>query len=408
MTLWRTRRSGDLAEADIGREMTLCGFVETHRDHKHQVFMHLRDGSGRIQVVFDGDRNSALFELARHVPTESVVQVSGLLARRPEGADRTSLDASTIELEAETLLIVSRAPAPPFSLAPGEREKVDENLRLSHRYFELRAGGLHRSLAGRAKMVSALRRAFEDQDFLEIETPTLTRQSPEGAREFLVPSRHSPGAVFALAQSPQLYKQMLMVGGIERYYQVARCFRDEDGRANRQPEFTQLDFECAYATEEEIRAVVENAVVAAAGTLGVRLEAPFPILPWKHAIDRYGIDRPDLRFDMSLTDATDVARASGFKKLREAVAGGGRAGISECPRREPPPASPTRSSTASARTRCALALRGSSGSAARARISAATRSSSACSRIPSAPSSPAARAGPMATRSFFSPHPPDA
>ena len=271
MTLWRTDRAGKLGEPDIGRKMTLCGFVETHRDHKHQIFMHLRDGSGRLQVVFDGDRDAALFEAAGRVSTESVIQVSGRLERRPEGADRTRLDAATIELEAETLRVVSRAPAPPFSLASGEREKVDENLRLSHRYFELRAEELHAALAGRAKMVSALRRAFEGQDFLEIETPVLTRQSPEGAREFLVPARNSPGSVFALAQSPQLYKQMLMVGGIERYYQVARCFRDEDGRANRQPEFTQLDFECAFATEEEIRGIVEKAVVAAADALGVNL-----------------------------------------------------------------------------------------------------------------------------------------
>ena len=332
--IWRTHRCGILSEAECGERALLCGFVETHRDHKHQVFLHLRDGSGKLQVVFDGDRTPALYHGASRLTAESIIQVGGRLSLRPPGADRTNLDTRTIELIADRLKVIVSAPPPPFPLLEGDREKVDEHLRLEKRWFELRADALQDALRNRARMVSALRRSLEKDGFLEIETPVLTRQSPEGAREFLVPARHSPGNVFALAQSPQLYKQMLMVGGVERYYQVARCFRDEDGKANRQPEFTQLDLECAYSNEAEIRGVVERAVVAASESLGLEIHSPFPILTWDDAMAQYGVDRPDLRFEMGLVDVTDVILESGFKKLRDSIRHGGKAGLFALPRRE--------------------------------------------------------------------------
>ncbi len=328
---WRTHRCGALAETDCGDRMVLAGFVETHRDHKHQIFLHLRDGSGKLQVVVDGDRHPALYHQASRLTAESIVQVGGRLSLRPAGADRTSLDSRTIELVADSLALIVAGPPPPFPLLDGEREKVDEHLRLRHRAFELRADALQEALRGRARMVSALRRSLEEDGFLEIETPILTRQSPEGAREFLVPARNSPGNVFALAQSPQLFKQMLMVGGVERYYQVARCFRDEDGRANRQPEFTQLDLECAYPNEREIRGFIERAVVAAGRALGLAIEAPFPILSWDESMARFGVDRPDLRFEMGLVDATDIILETGFKKLRDSLRHGGKAGLFSLP-----------------------------------------------------------------------------
>ena len=328
---WRTHRCGDLEERDCGERMTLCGFVDAWREHKHQVFVHLRDGSGRLQVVFDGDRVPRLHQAASRLSPETVLQVSGRLSLRPEGTDRTSLDSKTIELLADSLRVIAVAPPLPFPLAAGEREKVDEALRLKHRYLELRTDEIREALHARAKLLSAIRRAFEGDGFLEVETPALTKQSPEGAREFLVPARVAPGSVYALAQSPQLYKQMLMVGGVERYYQVARCFRDEDGRANRQPEFTQLDLECSFATEKELRGFVERALSSAAAELGLSLPAPFPVIRWDDAMAKYGIDKPDLRFEIGLVEATDLVAATSFRKLRDSLRGGGRAGLFALP-----------------------------------------------------------------------------
>ena len=321
-TALRSQLARDLAPSLVGHTVRLCGWVETVRDHGGLIFAHLRDRSGRVQVVFDPDRLSAdRFAQAESLRSEDCIRVVGAYLDRPEGTDRTHLQLSTTEVEATELEILGRACSVPFR--PGDRDRVGEEHRLRHRHLDLRSDPLQRALRARARLVSALRAHLEEGDFLEVETPILAPATPEGARDFLVPSRLNPGDTYALPQSPQLFKQLLMVGGIDRYFQLARCFRDEDLRAHRQLEFTQLDLEMSFVEEEDVYAVVEGALARAGDALGLSLDGPFPRLRYTEALARYGTDSPDLRFGCEIVDLTDLFADTAFQVFRRHVDGGG-------------------------------------------------------------------------------------
>ncbi|NDY42029.1 aspartate--tRNA ligase [Dissulfurirhabdus thermomarina] len=337
--LKRTHDCDSLTEAALGEEVVLMGWVHRRRDHGGLIFIDLRDRRGLTQVVFAPEVDAGSHQKAHGLRSEYVVAVRGLVRRRPEGMENPKIRTGMIEVACRELRILARARTPAFPL--DEDGEIAETLRLKYRYLDLRRPYMVEGLALRHRVCQAMRRYLNDRDFLEVETPVLTRSTPEGARDYLVPSRVNPGRFYALPQSPQLYKQILMVGGIERYYQIARCFRDEDLRADRQPEFTQLDMEMSFVEEEDVMALVEGLMAAVfEEALGVRLEPPFPRLSYGDAMDRYGTDRPDTRYSLELRDLTDVARGCGFKVFREAAAGGGvvkavnAAGMGDLSRRE--------------------------------------------------------------------------
>jgi aspartyl-tRNA synthetase len=303
--------------------VTIFGWVDRRRDHGSLTFLDVRDTTGILQVVLNEEEAPAPHEAAKHVRNEWVVKVEGTLRERAPGARNPNLPTGEVELHAETLEVLSEARTPPFPV--NEETTVEEQLRLKYRYLDLRRPRLQRNLRARAAFITGLRRAMDDQGFVEIETPMMIRATPEGARDYLVPSRIFPGKFYALPQSPQIYKQICMVGGLDRYYQIARCMRDEDLRADRQPEFTQLDVEMSFVDEEEVQAALERAVSsawAAAGFGGV-ITTPFPRLPYAEAMRRYGTDKPDVRFSLELQDLTDAVRGSSFKIFADAVARGG-------------------------------------------------------------------------------------
>lgn len=317
-TTLRTHLTSHLGAPLLQSSISLCGWVETYRDHGGLLFVHLRDVGGRVQVVFDPERlGPNLFELARSLRAEDCVRIQGTFVRRPEGQDRTHLDHKDTEVEAQSLELLSRAQSLPFR--PQDGAEMAESHRLSHRAVDLRSDALQTSLRRRAEIVRGLRRGLETQDFLEIETPLLARSTPEGARDFLVPSRLQPGACYALPQSPQLFKQLLMVGGMDRYFQLARCFRDEDPRAQRQPEFTQLDLEMSFVGEDDVLATVEQALAQITGGP----EGPIPRLTYDQAMDLYGTDAPDLRFDMEIQDLTPIFQQTEFQVFRRFAESGG-------------------------------------------------------------------------------------
>ncbi|MDQ3944792.1 MAG: aspartate--tRNA ligase [Actinomycetota bacterium] len=305
----RTHYAGSLRASDEGNDVALCGWVAHRRDHGGVVFIDLRDREGVVQVVLDpaapgcGD--------AHHLRSEWVMRVEGRVRPRPEGTVNPTLPTGEIEVAASAVEVLSQAEPPPFPL--DDRVEVDETLRLRHRYLDLRRPVMAANLVTRAKLVSAMRAAMEAQGFVDIETPTLTRSTPEGARDFLVPSRIQGGSFFALPQSPQLFKQLLMVAGMDRYYQVARCWRDEDLRADRQFEFTQLDVEASFVDEEDILGVIEEAVATGVESVTGERPKPFPRMSYADAMGRYGSDKPDVRFGMELVDVSDVFGQSGFQ-----------------------------------------------------------------------------------------------
>lgn len=305
----RSHYCGQLRPAHDTARVSVCGFVHHRRDHGGVIFIDLRDASGVAQVVIDPSR-AEVFRAAEGVRAEYVLRVEGTVRRRPAGTENATLPSGEIEIAADAFEILNRAEALPFQLD----EEVGESVRLKYRYLDLRRAPMQRNLRLRHALTRSLRRYLEERDFVEIETPMLTKSTPEGARDYLVPSRTHPGHFFALPQSPQLFKQLLMVAGFERYFQVARCFRDEDLRADRQPEFTQLDIETSFLDEEGIMRLMEDMIRHAfREAAGVDLPGPFPRLSYDEAVARYGSDRPDLRVPLELTELSDLMRGVEFK-----------------------------------------------------------------------------------------------
>lgn len=311
---------GRLDASDVGNVVNLGGWVSHRRDHGGLIFLDLRDATGLVQVV--ADPGSDAFEAADRSRHEWVLTVTGEVAMRPEGTENTDLLTGAVEVRATRIEVVGEAETPPFVI--DDRVEVDEALRLRYRYLDLRRPKMLRHLQDRAAVLTAIRASMADGHLLEVETPTLTRATPEGARDYLVPSRMHPGRVYALAQSPQLYKQLLMVAGVGSYYQIAHCWRDEDLRADRQPEFTQLDLEMSFAGVDEVIKVVEGAVSAAANAIrGQAPSLPFERLTWAESMSRFGTDKPDLRIEGELVELSDVFDASEFKAFAGAIREGG-------------------------------------------------------------------------------------
>ena len=321
--LRRTHTCGELRETDVGKQVTLCGWVNNWRDHGGLVFIDLRDRYGITQVVFDPDAGRELHEAGSALRTEYVVAIRGTVAARPEGTRNPKRSTGAIEVRAEEVELLNRSETPPFEIdAP---ETASEEVRLKYRYLDLRRPAMQQVLILRHKLNKIIHRYFDAQGFIEVETPLLGRSTPEGARDYLVPSRLAHGAWYALPQSPQLYKQILMVAGLDKYYQIARCLRDEDLRANRQPEFTQLDMEMSFVDVDDVLGVIEGfARVVFRELAGVEIPVPFPRLRYADALLRYGSDKPDLRFGLEIRELTDLARATAFRVFQETVERGGR------------------------------------------------------------------------------------
>lgn len=318
---YRTHSVASTVEAE-GRTVRLAGWVHRWRDHGGVVFIDLRDRSGLVQLVFHPEESPDAHAVGRRLRAEDVVTVEGVVRARSAETVNPDLPTGTVELGVDAIEILGKSEGVPFSVED-ENAEVGEEVRLTHRYVDLRRPERRRALELRGAVARAIRRTLEDADFLEVETPVLTRSTPEGARDFLVPSRMQPGAFYALPQSPQLFKQLLMVGGIERYFQLVRCFRDEDLRADRQPEFTQVDVEASFVEPDDIMELVEVAMTAAFEAAGHRVDTPFARIDYADAMRRYGVDRPDLRYEMEILDWTDQAARTGFGVMESVVKGGG-------------------------------------------------------------------------------------
>jgi aspartyl-tRNA synthetase len=320
--LKRTDYCGDLRKKDVDREVALLGWVQRRRDLGGLIFVELRDRQGVVQVVFNPELSSEAHEKAQFLRSEYVVGVKGTVVARPEGTVNPKLNTGEVEVVAKELKILNVSKTPPFLIE--DEEEVAENTRLKYRYLDLRRPGLQRNLILRHKMAKEVRNYFDRLGFLEIETPMLTKSTPEGARDFLVPSRLTPGHFYALPQSPQLFKQILMVSGFDRYFQIVRCFRDEDLRSDRQPEFTQIDVEMSFVTVQDIQRTMEGLMAHIfKEVLGIILELPFPILTYDEAMSRYGADKPDIRFGMELRDVTEPLRHSSLQVFKDAIEGKG-------------------------------------------------------------------------------------
>ena len=328
----RTHYCGDLSAANLDQIVTLAGWAHRRRDHGGVIFIDLRDREGLAQIVCDPDRAEA-FTTADRVRNEFVLKVTGKVRRRPEGTTNTNLRSGEIEILAHEVEILNPSVTPPFQL---DDENLSEQVRLQYRVLDLRRDQMQKNLRLRYKVTMAVRKALDTLGFIDIETPMLTRSTPEGARDYLVPSRVHPGEFFALPQSPQIFKQLLMVAGFDRYYQIVRCFRDEDLRADRQPEFTQIDIETSFLGEAEIQAMMEQMIRAVfKETLDITLPDPFPRMTWSEAMGRYGSDKPDLRVPLELTELTDLMKAVEFKVFRGAAdMPGGRVAALRVPKAE--------------------------------------------------------------------------
>jgi len=316
----RTHYCGNVDASLDGQEVILMGWTHRRRDHGGVIFVDLRDREGIVQIVFNPDAADAHKE-AHKIRSEFVLAVKGKVRRRPEGMDNPDLKTGQIEVLVSELEIMNESKTPPFSF---DDDEISENIRLKYRYLDLRRPAIQKNLFLRSKMAAATRRYFEDNGFIEVETPFLGKSTPEGARDYLVPSRIYKGMFYALPQSPQIFKQLLMVSGFDRYYQIVKCFRDEDLRADRQPEFTQIDVEMSFITEEDIMKMMEGLMKAIfKACLDKELTLPLPRLTYADAISRYGKDNPDLRFGMEIVDLTNIVKDSGFKLFAEVAASGG-------------------------------------------------------------------------------------
>ncbi|MEI2577615.1 aspartate--tRNA ligase [Scytonema sp. PRP1] len=322
----RTYYCGELRKEQIGETVTLYGWVDRRRDHGGVIFIDLRDRNGIVQIVSDPQRTPDSYELANTLRNEYVVEITGRVTQRPEESLNPRIPTGEVEIYADRIkLLNSVRKQLPFQVSTADGDQVREDLRLKYRYLDLRRDRMAHNLQLRHQVVKAMRRYLEDvEGFMEIETPVLTRSTPEGARDYILPSRVNPGEWFALPQSPQLFKQLLMVSGFDRYYQIAHCFRDEDLRADRQPEFTQLDMEMSFMSQEEIIELNEKLVRHIFKTVkGIEIQLPFARLTYAEAMERYGSDKPDTRYGLELVNVSDVLKDSGFKVFREAVANGG-------------------------------------------------------------------------------------
>lgn len=320
--LKRTCYCGEVTEQRVGSSVTLMGWVNKQRDLGDLIFIDLRDRTGIVQVVCDPVRSPNSFETAKSLRSEYVVCVCGEVVRRAEGRENPNIPTGNIEVLAETIGVFNPAKTPPFVIR--DEAEPDEAIRMKYRYIDLRRLPMLKNLELRHEIVLSMRNYLSEKGFWEIETPAMTRSTPEGARDYLVPSRVEPGHFYALAQSPQLFKQMLMVSGVDKYYQMARCFRDEDLRADRQPEFTQIDIEMSFTDEEQVFELVEGMIRHVwEEVLESDLPVPFPRMTWDEAMERYGSDKPDTRFGMQIHDLTDVLRESGFSVFRNTVSQGG-------------------------------------------------------------------------------------
>lgn len=322
----RTHHCNELRTAHVGQTVTLAGWVHSRRDLGGVIFIDVRDREGRTQTVFDpSDMSTELFERASALRSECVIRVTGKVRRRPEGTNNPKIATGEVEVAVSELELLNYAEVLPFPVDDPEiASKVNEELRLQYRYLDVRRPEMLRNLRLRSKVATATRNYFDEQGFLEVETPILFKSTPEGAREFVVPARLHPGLFYALPQSPQQFKQILMVAGVEKYFQLARCFRDEDQRADRQLEFTQIDLEMSFVEREDIYRLIEGLLQRVwKVALGVDVPTPFKRLSFKEAMDRFGIDKPDARFAMELVDFTEDFRSSSFKVFSGAVASGG-------------------------------------------------------------------------------------
>jgi len=320
--LKRTDYCGDLRQGDAGREVVLLGWVQRRRDLGGLIFIEMRDREGVVQVVFNPEVSLEAHEKAQSLRCEYVIGVRGDVVLRPEGTANPKLRTGEVEVSAKELKILNVSKTPPFLIE--DEEEVAENTRLRYRYLDLRKPRLQWNLMLRHRVAKEVRNYFDRLGFLEIETPMLTKSTPEGARDFLVPSRLNPGHFYALPQSPQLFKQILMVSGYDRYFQIVRCFRDEDLRSDRQPEFTQIDVEMSFVTIDDIQRTMEGLMAHIfKEVLDLELETPFPVLTYDEAINRYGVDKPDIRFGMELRDVSEPLRNSSFKVFRDVLDGEG-------------------------------------------------------------------------------------
>lgn len=314
----RSHLAGTISESDVGAEVTIAGWVQRRRDHGGIAFFDIRDSSGIVQAVADPDEHPGVGELKM----EYCIQVTGTVRPRPEGTENRDLATGLVEIGVSQLEVLAPSNTLPFMI--DERTDVDEQVRLKYRYLDLRRPRMAENLRARSKATAAIRRTLDDLEFLEVETPTLVNSTPEGARDMLVPSRLRQGEFYALPQSPQLFKQLLMIGGVERYFQIARCYRDEDFRADRQLEFTQLDLEGSFWGREDVLATIEEVLSAVVKDLrGVEVPLPFLRITWQEAMDRYGSDKPDVRFGMEITDLSDLVTGSEFGVFSGALDSGG-------------------------------------------------------------------------------------
>lgn len=322
----RSHYCNELRATHVGEKVTLFGWVDRRRDHGGVIFIDLRDKTGTVQIVSDPQRTPQSYSLAESLRNEFVIKIVGQVFARPTESLNTKIPTGEIEIYVDEITILNRVNKQlPFQVSTSDQESVREELRLKYRYLDLRRERMTQNLQLRHAVVKAMRRFLEDQEgFTEVETPILTRSTPEGARDYLVPSRVNPGDWYALPQSPQLFKQLLMVSGVDRYYQIARCFRDEDLRADRQPEFTQLDMEMSFMTQEEVMTLNENLVSYIFKTVkNIDLPRPFPRITYQESMSKYGTDRPDTRFGLELVEVTDILQGCGFKVFADAIKNGG-------------------------------------------------------------------------------------
>jgi aspartyl-tRNA synthetase len=318
----RSHFCGSITATDIGKEVCLMGWVQRRRDHGGLIFIDLRDRQGIAQLALDPDRDPEAHAKAERVRNEFVVAARGIVSARPEGTVNPKMATGEVEVEVKELRILNGAETPPFMIE--DNVDVAENIRLKHRYLDLRRPNLQSNLILRHKVAQIVRNYLNDSGFIEVETPVLTKSTPEGARDYLVPSRVNPGMFYALPQSPQLFKQLLMVSGFDRYYQIVKCFRDEDLRADRQPEFTQIDCEMSFVDRQDIMDVMEGMIATVfRDTLGIELNLPMPRITYTEAMARFGVDNPDMRFDLELVEISNIVKDCGFKVFSDAVKKGG-------------------------------------------------------------------------------------